>query len=93
MRQRFWDWLWQYLIAKDQMWAMRVLFFTYVLRGRGKKPNADETISSIVGRHAMRGKKWALLLESRIDALFRWVSGGREQSHCRDSIEYDEFII
>lgn len=39
----------------------------------------DETISSRVGRNAVAGKWWALVLEKIIDA---WFGKG----HCRDSI-------
>lgn len=52
----------------------------------GGKP--DETISSRVGRNAMAGKKWALIAEKAINALF-WVLVG-QRNHCRDHIEWDE---
>lgn len=47
--------------------------------------NEDETISSRVGRNAMQGKKWALIAEKVINALF-WF----QPDHCRRNIEYDE---
>ena len=39
----------------------------------------DETISSRVGRNAIAGKLWALVLERLIDAI---VGNG----HCRDAV-------
>jgi hypothetical protein len=39
----------------------------------------DETISSRTGRHAIAGKRWALMLERFIDLLFG-------KGHCRESI-------
>jgi hypothetical protein len=45
----------------------------------------DETISSRVGRNAIAGKKWALITEKVINALF-WF----QPNHCRRHIEWDE---
>ena len=42
----------------------------------------DETISSRVGRAAVKGKRWALLLERAINTLFFF-----DPDHCRSSIE------
>jgi hypothetical protein len=42
--------------------------------------NEDETISSRVGRNAIAGKKWALIAEKVINALFG-------AGHCRRAIE------
>lgn len=39
----------------------------------------DETISSSVGRHAVAGKWWALILERIIDAVIG-------KGHCRSAI-------
>lgn len=47
--------------------------------------NPDETISSRVGRNAIAGKKWALIAEKVINALF-WF----QPNHCRTHIEWDE---
>lgn len=47
--------------------------------------NPDETISSRVGRNALAGKKWALIAEKVINALF-WF----QPNHCRSHIEWDE---
>jgi hypothetical protein len=45
----------------------------------------DETISSRVGRNAAAGKKWALIAEKVINALF-WF----DPNHCRDAVELEE---
>lgn len=48
----------------------------------------DETISSRVGKAALRGGWFALACERVIDWLFLNLAGERE--HCRASIEWDE---
>lgn len=50
--------------------------------------NEDETISSRVGRNAVEGKRWALIAEKVINALFEFL--GAPPGHCRRCIEYDE---
>jgi hypothetical protein len=50
--------------------------------------NPDETISSRVGRAAIAGRRWALVLERVIDWLFLHLCGLPQ--HCRSSIEWDE---
>lgn len=52
----------------------------WVVTGRGKLSDPDETFSSRVGRNAVAGKRWALIAEKVIDALLG-------ANHCRDSIE------
>lgn len=84
MRARFRSWGWQFLIALDQLAHVLICFATYVVLGRGDCPVADETISSRVGRAAVLGKRWALLLETVIDRLF--VALGDKPGHCRRSI-------
>lgn len=44
----------------------------------------DETISGNVGYNAQQGKRWALVCEKIINFIMR------SDTHCRDSIEYDE---
>ena len=51
--------------------------------------NPDETISSAVGRRAIRGKRWARWAEQAIDALF--VLLGSKPGHCQRMIEWDEY--
>jgi len=50
--------------------------------------NPDETISSVVGRKAIKNIWWALLAERFINALFYLLI--EEVNHCRNRIEYDE---
>lgn len=50
--------------------------------------NPDETISSRVGRAALREVRGALTLRSIIDWLFLNLTG--ERDHCANSIEWDE---
>lgn len=50
--------------------------------------NPDETISSTVGRKAMRGVRWARWAEAAIDWLFETIGGA--PGHCRRMIEWDE---
>lgn len=79
--------LWTLLVALDQLAAVALFGAWWCLTGRGRRPNPDETISSRVGRNAMQGKRWALVLEWLIDRLFRVLG---ERGHCRASIEWDE---
>ncbi len=77
------------LIAIDQLAAV-LLLGPFYLAGRTRRPSPDETISSIVGWHALQGKRWARAFEWLIDGLFYLVSLGRIRGHCRASIEWDE---
>lgn len=47
--------------------------------------NPDETISSAVGRKAIRGVRWALVAERAIDWLFERL--GDKPGHCRRMVE------
>ncbi len=49
--------------------------------------NPDETISSRVGRGALKGDRLALYLERIIDGFF-WIIR-RELNHCRNRIEWN----
>jgi hypothetical protein len=64
------------LIALDQL-------FNVILGG-----NPDETISSAVGRKAIEGRKWALIAEKVINALF-WF----DPNHCRSRVEWEEYLV
>jgi hypothetical protein len=79
-------WLIELLVALDQL--AHVLFGgpKFLLFG-GPCPSADETISSKVGRQAMRGRRWAIVAEKLIDTLFRLLG---QRGHCRAHIEWDE---
>ena len=48
----------------------------------------DETISSRVGKAALQGKRWALIAQRLIDALFHALAG--QDRHCFNAIEWDE---
>lgn len=87
MIARFKLWLRAWLVAWDQLAMVGTCFFTFVLLGRGKAPNEDETISSRVGRAAIRGKRWALVCEAVIDWIFARLG---ERGHCRNAVEWDE---
>lgn len=76
------------LLALDQLIYVWIAGWLYVWLGRGECPSADETISSCVGRHAIAGKRWALVAERWIDRLFLLLA--RQRGHCRASIEWDE---
>jgi hypothetical protein len=80
-------WLVELLIAIDQFAHVLLGGPKYVVIGKGPCPSADETISSKVGRQAIRGKRWARICEVPIDALFRLLG---EHGHCRRRIEFDE---
>lgn len=86
MIERLGSWVFQMLLAIDQLAYVWIAGWLYVWVGDRNCPNADETISSCVGRNAMAGKKWALIAEKVINALF-WFA----PDHCRRAIEWDEF--
>lgn len=88
MKARFRPWLWQWLIAIDQLAHVGVCFWTFVVLDRGPCPVADETISSRVGRAASKGHRWAIAAEACIDWLFLRLCG--QAKHCRSHIEWDE---
>ena len=50
--------------------------------------NPDETISSAVGRKAIKGARWAMATERVIDWIFERLGDG--PGHCRRNIEWDE---
>jgi hypothetical protein len=73
------------LVSLDQLAHTILAGPKYLIRG-GPAPNPDETISSKVGRMAIRGRPWALIAERPIDWLF--VRLGAAPGHCRRMIEY-----
>lgn len=73
-----------FLIALDQLLCVWMRLWSYVWLGTST-PNPDETISSFVGRNAIENKKWALITEKVINALF-WF----DPDHCRRHIEWSE---
>ena len=84
MAERFWLGLRQLLVAVDQLVYILIAVPIYVIAG-GPTPSADETISSRVGRAAIKGHRWGLVLEVVIDRLF--VLLGSEPFHCRRNVE------
>ncbi len=84
MVERFWLGLRQLLVAVDQLVYILIAVPIYVVAG-GPTPSADETISSRVGRAAIKGHRWGLVLEVVIDRLF--VLLGSEPDHCRRNVE------
>jgi len=73
---------WQRIgIAFDQFWnAVAGLVPAFRRRGFG---DPDETVSSVFGKAALRGERWALMGCRVLNWLFR-------SQHCRDAIEKDE---
>lgn len=86
MFRRLQFWLLEILVSIDQLAHVLLGGPKYLIFG-GPCPSADETISSKVGRQALKGKRWARILEVPIDALFRLLG---EAGHCRARIEWDE---
>lgn len=84
MRDRFWLGLRQILVGFDQLAYVLIAVPIYVVAG-GPCPSADETISSRVGRAAIKGHRWGLILEAIIDRLF--VLLGSAPGHCRRNVE------
>jgi hypothetical protein len=84
MRERFWLGLRQLLVAVDQLVYILIAVPIYVIAG-GPTPSADETISSRVGRAAIKGHRWGLICEAVIDRLF--VMLGARDGHCRRNVE------
>ncbi|KHA62761.1 hypothetical protein [Sphingomonas sp. Ant20] len=84
MAERFWLGLRQLLVAVDQLVYILIAVPIYVVAG-GATPSADETISSRVGRAAIKGHRWGLVLEAIIDRLF--ILLGASPDHCRRNVE------
>jgi hypothetical protein len=84
MAERFWLGLRQLLVAVDQLVYILIAVPIYVVAG-GATPSADETISSRVGRAAIKGHRWGLILEAIIDRLFVLIGAAPE--HCRRNVE------
>jgi len=74
----------QILVGFDQLAYVLIAVPIYIVAG-GPCPSADETISSRVGRAAIKGHRWGLILEAIIDHLF--VLLGSAPGHCRRNVE------
>jgi hypothetical protein len=72
-----------WLVALDQL-----LYVTFAgplyLAGLAALPSPQETISSIVGRKSLEGRRWARIAEPIIDHIFTLL--GEPPGHCRRSI-------
>lgn len=68
-----WSQLWQVLWAAPRWLAMG-----------GVAPDPDETVSSVTGRMAMAGKRWARIAEWMIDRIMLPLHGWR-LGHCREA--------
>jgi len=79
-------WTLELLIAFDQLGHVILGGPKYLIIG-GPVPSADETISSIVGRQAVRGRRWAIAAEKAINWVFGLLG---QKNHCRSCIEWDE---
>lgn len=77
-------WLVQMLVCIDQLMGTWLRGWHYVWIG-GELPQADETISSWIGRRAQEGVPWARTAELFIDATFFW-----QRDHCQQSIEFED---
>lgn len=75
------------LVSLDQLLHVLVTAPFYMI-GVTDLPNPDETVSSRVGRHAVKGEPWAYVAEWLINWLFFWqVDENGRRNHCRRSIE------
>ena len=75
------------LISIDQLAHVLVAAPFYLLGFTNELPNADETISSRVGRYSVRGDPWAKVAEWLINLLFFWqVDEHGRRNHCARSI-------
>lgn len=83
MLSRLRHWLHALLIALDQLAYVTLAGPKYLIAG-GPEPSAQETISSKVGRMALAGKRWALVIEPLIDRIF--ILLGSAPGHCRRAI-------
>ncbi|SNS52995.1 hypothetical protein SAMN06295912_108109 [Sphingomonas laterariae] len=74
---------WALAVSIDQLAHIILAAPKYLILG-GPVPDPDETISSKVGRMAVRGRRWALIAERVIDWLFERL--GEAPGHCRRNI-------
>ena len=71
------------LVAIDQLAQVVLVAPWWWLTGSGRKPDPDETISGLLGRHAAWGWRWAKICAWLVDALFYVLTFGFERDHCR----------
>lgn len=71
MWTRFKRWLFLFGVALTQgVVNTTVAGLWWVITGKGQEPDPDEPFSSRVGRNAIAGKRWALIAEKLVDAIF-----------------------
>ena len=80
---RFLEWCHQIFVAVDELFQVLISGPKYILFNGAM--TARETISSKVGRMAIRGERWALAAEWFIDRVM-WPFNGCKLGHCRASI-------
>lgn len=78
--QRLNDWNWQALVLIDIAIGFALFGALYVAGIYPGRPDPRETISSVVGRHLMLGKRWAVVAAKPIDWLFLVLTSQR--GHC-----------
>ncbi|MBB5987442.1 hypothetical protein [Sphingobium lignivorans] len=80
------NWLHVMLIALDRL-AQTIIFGLPYMLGLGPKPMAKDSISAVVGRSAIAGRRWALIAERIIDWIFERL--GEPPGHCRRAVAQD----
>lgn len=85
--QRLWLVFFYLLVSLDQLLHVLVAAPFFLFGFTDELPNADETISSRVGRYSVRGDRWAKVAEWLINLLFFWqVDETGKRNHCARSI-------
>lgn len=69
-------------------YALRILISIDQFLNTVTGGNPDETISSRIGKAAIRGNRLAHVIERIIDWIFERLTG--QAGHCRANIEWDE---
>lgn len=80
---RFFDCVGTWWTGFDQLAQVTIKTPFHVL-GLCSAPSADDTISDVVGRNAILGKKWALVAEKVINFIMQ------NPEHCREAIARDD---
>lgn len=78
--QRLNDVNWQALVLLDIAIAFAATSVLHLVGLYPTRPDPRETISSIVGRYAALGKRWALTAAQVIDSIFFVLTSQRD--HC-----------
>ncbi|MEZ5688697.1 MAG: hypothetical protein R3E21_07960 [Caenibius sp.] len=78
--QRLNDVNWLALVLIDISVAFCLFGLLYILSIYQERPDPRETLSSVVGRHAIAGKRWATWAASAIDWIFLILTSQRD--HC-----------